>query len=73
MEKRFESKSLIKNGLIRLRSFFFQSVRVWHVLKKPTSDEFKTIAKISALGILIIGLIGFLISDLIKFIQRIFG
>ncbi len=48
-------------------SFFLQSKRVWHVLRKPTGDEFKSIAKISALGILAIGVIGFLISDIIKF------
>ena len=53
----------------RLKSFIIQSKRVWHVLRKPSGDEFKSIAKISALGILVIGLIGFLISDIIKFIK----
>ncbi|MFC1697181.1 protein translocase SEC61 complex subunit gamma [Nanoarchaeota archaeon] len=36
----------------------------WRVVKrtrKPDAEEFKTIAKISALGILIIGFLGFLI------------
>ncbi len=53
----------------RLKSFFVQCQRVWHVLRKPTGEEFKTIAKISALGILAIGLIGFVISDVIKFVS----
>ena len=46
----------------KLKSFFAKCVRVWHVLRKPNSQEFKSIAKISALGVLVIGLIGFLIS-----------
>jgi len=50
----------------RLKSFYVQCQRVWHVLRKPTGEEFKTVAKVSALGILAIGFIGFLIADLIK-------
>jgi len=53
----------------RLKSFFIQCQRVWHILRKPTSDEFKTVAKISALGILAIGAIGFIIADTIKFFK----
>jgi protein transport protein SEC61 subunit gamma-like protein len=52
----------------RLKSFIIQSKRVWHVLRKPTNEEFKSIAKISALGILAIGLIGFIVADIIRFI-----
>ena len=37
-------------------------VRVWRLLKKPSMTEFKTIAKVSALGLLVIGAIGFVIS-----------
>jgi protein translocase SEC61 complex gamma subunit len=50
----------------KLTSFVIQSKRVWLLLKKPSQQEFKTIATISALGILAIGAIGFLISDIIK-------
>lgn len=56
-----------------ISSFFIQSKRVWHLLKKPSSDEFKMIAKISALGILTIGAIGFFVSDIIKVAVRFFG
>lgn len=52
---------------VKIKSFFIQSKRVWQVLRKPTADEFKSIAKVSAIGLLIIGAVGFLISDLIKF------
>jgi len=51
----------------RIHSFILQSKRVWHVLRKPTSEELKMVAKVSAIGILALGAIGFLISDIIKF------
>ncbi len=50
----------------RIKSFLIQCRRVWMILRKPTMDEFKAIAKVSALGMLIIGLIGFIVSDIIK-------
>jgi len=48
------------------KSFFLKCKRVWHVLKKPTKKEFETIAKVSALGILVLGVLGFIISMLMK-------
>ena len=54
------------NWKTKLGSFIVQSKRVWLVLKKPTGEEFKAIAKVSAIGILAIGLVGFIISDIIK-------
>jgi protein transport protein SEC61 subunit gamma and related proteins len=45
-----------------LSSFFAKCKRVWMVLKKPTKDEFTKVAKVSAVGILIIGVMGFVIS-----------
>ena len=49
-----------------IKSFAVKSKRVWHVLKKPTRKEFETVAKISAIGIGIIGVLGFLISIMMK-------
>ena len=46
----------------RTSSFLLKCKRVWHVLKKPTKKEFEQIAKVSAIGIVILGLLGFLIS-----------
>jgi protein transport protein SEC61 subunit gamma-like protein len=46
----------------KLRSFLAKCIRVWHILRKPTSAELKMIAKVSALGTLTIGMLGFLIS-----------
>ncbi len=45
-----------------LKEFFEECKRVLRITKKPDSYEFKTIAKVSGLGILAIGLIGFLVS-----------
>ena len=45
----------------KAKSFFIQCKRVWLVLKKPTKKEFSMTAKIAAIGIGIIGLMGFLI------------
>ena len=50
-----------------LKSFASQCVRVWHLLKKPDKKEFTTVAKVSALGLGLIGVIGFVISMLMGF------
>lgn len=50
-----------------MKSFFFKCKRVWHSLKKPTRSEFETVTKVSAIGILVLGVIGFLISILMSF------
>ncbi|MBS3075823.1 protein translocase SEC61 complex subunit gamma [Candidatus Pacearchaeota archaeon] len=47
-----------------IKSFTSQCVRVWHLLKKPDKNEFTTVAKVSALGLGLIGIIGFAISIL---------
>ena len=49
-----------------LKSFFAKCVRVWRVMKKPTKEELIMVAKVSAIGILVIGFIGFLISVLLN-------
>ncbi len=56
-----------------IKSILTQSKRVWQLLRKPSSEEFRTIAKISALGILAIGLVGFVIADGVRIISRMFS
>jgi protein transport protein SEC61 subunit gamma and related proteins len=56
----------------KLVSLFNQYKRVWRLLKKPSMEEFKTISKVTAIGILIIGALGFLITDLITFFIKSF-
>lgn len=48
------------------KSFFVKCKRVWLVLKKPTKKEFEMTAKVSAVGIAILGVLGFLISIVMK-------
>ena len=48
----------------KAKRFGKECLRVLRVTKKPTGDEFKTIVKVSGLGILIIGMIGFIIQML---------
>ncbi len=45
----------------KLKAFIKECKRVLKITKKPDNAEFKTIVKVSGLGMLIIGLIGFLI------------
>ncbi|MBS3084933.1 protein translocase SEC61 complex subunit gamma [Candidatus Pacearchaeota archaeon] len=50
-----------------IKVFYNKCVRVWKTLKKPTRKEFEMTAKVSAIGIVILGIIGFVISILIGF------
>lgn len=54
--------------MFSIKSFFSQCVRVWKILRKPDMQEYKTTAKVAALGLGIIGLIGFAISMLMNLI-----
>ena len=49
-----------------LKGFALKCKRVWLVLKKPSRKEYEMVAKISAIGIGIIGLGGFVISLVMK-------
>jgi len=50
-----------------LKSFILKSKRVWMIMKKPTRKEFELISKISAIGILILGVFGFLIAIVVSY------
>ena len=54
----------LKNWLAQTKSFFKECSRVLKITKKPTSQEFWTTVKVTGIGILLIGLIGFLISTI---------
>ncbi|MFZ5954963.1 MAG: protein translocase SEC61 complex subunit gamma [Nanoarchaeota archaeon] len=51
-----------------LHSQYQKNLRVWKLLRRPTMEEFKLVSKVSFLGLLIIGGLGFLISVLMKLI-----
>ncbi len=42
--------------------FLSKCKRVWQILKKPTMKEFETITKVSAAGIVLLGILGFAVS-----------
>jgi len=50
----------------KISSQYHKYLRVWRLLKKPTMMEFKTVSKVSAIGLLVIGAIGFAISIVMK-------
>ena len=45
----------------KLKSFIVECQRVLKVTKKPDAQEFKTIVKISLIGALFLGAVGFII------------
>ena len=55
---------MVKQLLAKLKDFVRECKRVLRITKKPSKDEFKNIIKVSSIGILLIGLIGFLIQVL---------
>jgi len=55
----------------KLKEFYRESVRVFKITKKPTKEEFKAIMKVSGLGILLIGFIGFIIHVIDQLLKGI--
>jgi len=51
----------IADKLTLLKTFWVECLRVLRVTRKPDKQEFTTIVKISAIGMAIIGVVGFLI------------
>jgi protein transport protein SEC61 subunit gamma and related proteins len=54
--------------MVNIKSFIKQMIRVWHLMKKPSRQEWTTIAKVSAIGLGLIGLIGFIVAIIMGFI-----
>lgn len=57
---------------MRIKSFIEKMRRVMLIATKPTKEEFKVSAKISALGMLVIGVIGFGIFVLASTLSELF-
>ena len=47
--------------LVKLKSFGIECMRVLRVTRKPTKQEYWTVAKAAALGMGIIGMLGFVV------------
>jgi protein transport protein SEC61 subunit gamma-like protein len=45
----------------KIKEYALECRRVLKITKKPTAEEFKTIVRVSALGMLIIGFVGFVV------------
>ena len=58
-----------RNPFGNVRAFGKKCARVFRVARKPTSNEVKQVSKVSAFGLLIIGLIGFIISMIFLFFK----
>ena len=52
-----------------LKSFVQQCIRVWHLLRKPNKEEFTIVSKVSAIGLGLIGVIGFFVAMFMKIIK----
>lgn len=58
--------------LEKLKDFWIQCKRVMRITKKPGKEEFWTIVKVSGLGILLIGFIGFLAHMIYQVLMLVF-
>lgn len=56
------SMAFIQEAIIKIKSFFVECVRVVRVTKKPDKATYLTIVKVSALGMALIGGVGFIIA-----------
>ncbi len=54
--------------LSRLKRFYAECVRVLTITKKPNAVEYKTILKVSGIGIALIGMVGFIVTMIRQFI-----
>ena len=59
--KEFPRLKVALATFVKLRTFVGECRRVLTVTKKPTKFELTTIVKVSGIGILLIGLIGFVL------------
>ncbi|WP_423792303.1 protein translocase SEC61 complex subunit gamma [Methanocaldococcus indicus] len=53
------------------KEFIEECKRVWLVLKKPTKDEYIQVAKVTAFGITLLGVIGYIIHVPIQYLKTI--
>jgi len=53
----------------KLKRFITECARVLKLTKKPDRNEFKTIVKVSGIGMAIIGIVGFLVHFIRELIR----
>jgi|GEM_PF-1070352 len=57
----------------KLKNKLSEFARVIKIAKKPTKEEYIAIAKASAIGILVVGAVGFVIHMIVQLIQMVAG
>ena len=45
----------------RVKKFIKEALRVIHITKKPTPEEYKSLLKVTAIGVAILGVLGFVV------------
>jgi len=55
-------KEKLSEYWVKFKSFVKECKRVLQITKKPSKEEYKTIVKVTGIGILLIGALGFIIS-----------
>jgi protein transport protein SEC61 subunit gamma-like protein len=56
--------------LDRINEFIQKSMRVLRVSYRPTSEEFYTTLKITGLGMVLIGLVGYILTIIFGFLEK---
>ncbi len=51
-----------------MKDLITRCVRIIHISRKPTTEEFNQVAKITGLGIVVIGIIGLVMSTILSII-----
>lgn len=69
VDKAWEVQGRIENRASRVGKGKYG--RVLRMARKPGRDEFNRVSKITALGILVIGLVGFVVFYLMRFIPGV--
>ena len=68
---RMPSFKLPEGGILQLLKIkFAEYKRVWQITKKPDKTEYTAAVKASGLGIIVIGVIGFIIAMIVQILQR---
>jgi len=52
-----------------IKGFINQSVRVLNVASRPRQKEFEKIVKVTAAGVIVVGVIGVVLSFILSFIE----
>ncbi|MEK6958403.1 MAG: protein translocase SEC61 complex subunit gamma [archaeon] len=57
--------------MVDVNEFVQSSTRIFNVSRKPDMNEYKVMAKVTGLGILLIGLIGYIVKFLLTGVIRL--